>query len=122
MGKSFVIKAFLRCAIQNTPQENFIILVPSRALINQYAIELKSEMGALLETNNYKIVTNSNIAELPINEQCNYVLILTPERLISYISQEKNPSIGFLFVDEAHKLAQTEDARSITTYTSIEKR
>lgn len=122
MGKSFVIKAFLRCAIQNTPPENFIILVPSRALINQYAIELKSEMEALLETNNYKIVTNSNIAELPINEQCNYVLILTPERLISYISQEKNPSIGFLFVDEAHKLAQTEDARSITTYTSIEKR
>ena len=121
MGKSFVIKAFLRCAIQNTPQENFIILVPSRALINQYAIELKSEMGALLETNNYKIATNSNIAELPANEQCNYVLILTPERLISYISQEKNPSIGFLFVDEAHKLAQTEDARSITTYTSIEK-
>lgn len=121
MGKSFVIKAFLRCAIQNTPPENFIILVPSRALINQYAIELKSEMEALLETNNYKIVTNSNIAELPINEQCNYVLILTPERLISYISQEKNPSIGFLFVDEAHKLAQTEDARSITTYTSIEK-
>lgn len=121
MGKSFVIKAFLRCAIQNTPQENFIILVPSRALINQYTIELKSEMGALLETNNYKIVTNSNIAELPINELCNYVLILTPERLNSYISQEKNPSIGFLFVDEAHKLAQTEDTRSITTYTSIEK-
>lgn len=121
MGKSFVIKAFLRCAIQNTPPENFIILVPSRALINQYAIELKSEMGALLESNSYKIVTNSNIAELPVNEQCNYVLILTPERLISYISQEKNPSIGFLFVDEAHKLAQTEDPRSITTYTSIEK-
>lgn len=121
MGKSFVIKAFLRCEIQNTPPENFIILVPSRALINQYAIELKSEMEALLETNNYKIVTNSNIADLPTNEQCNYVLILTPERLISYISQEKNPSIGFLFVDEAHKLAQTEDTRSITTYTSIEK-
>ena len=121
MGKSFIVKAFLRCAIQNTPPENFIILVPSRALINQYAIELKSEMGSLLEANNYKILTNSNIAELPINEQCNYVLILTPERLISYISQEKNPSIGFLFVDEAHKLAQTEDARSITTYTSIEK-
>lgn len=121
MGKSFIIKAFLRCAIQNTPPENFIILVPSRALINQYAIELKSEMGALLETNSYKIVTNSNITELPVNEQCNYGLILTPERLISYISQEKNPSIGFLFVDEAHKLAQTEDPCSITTYTSIEK-
>ncbi len=121
MGKSFIIKAFLRCAIQNIPPENFIILVPSRALINQYAIELKSEMRALLEANSYKIVTNSNIAELPVNKQCNYVLILTPERLISYISQEKNPSIGFLFVDEAHKLAQTEDPRSITTHTSIEK-
>ena len=89
MGKSFVIKAFLRCAVQNTSPENFIILVPSRALINQYVIELKSEMGALLETNNYKIVSNSNIAELPINEQCNYVLILTPERLISYTYRRK---------------------------------
>lgn len=121
MGKSFVIKAFLRCAVRNTPPENFIVLVPSRALINQYAIELKAEMGALLEAENYKIVTNSNVAELPVGGQCNYILILTPERLISYISQEKNPSIGFLFVDEAHKLAQTEDVRSITTYTSIEK-
>lgn len=121
MGKSFVIKAFLRCAIQNTPPENFIILVPSRALINQYVIELKSEMGTILTANKYKIITNSNLTELPISGKYNYILVLTPERLISYMSQDSNPSAGFLFVDEAHKLAQAEDSRSITTYTSIEK-
>ena len=46
--------------------------------------------------------------------------MLTPERLISYLSQNENPSIGFLFVDEAHKIAQ-DDTRSVTTYVAIEK-
>lgn len=121
MGKSFVIKAFIRKVIQNTPPENLVVLVPSRALINQFAIELKKELGSLLEQCKYRIATNSNITELPTNENNNYILILTPERLISYISQDKNPPLGFLFVDEAHKIAQSDDSRSITTYTSIEK-
>jgi replicative superfamily II helicase len=121
MGKSFIIKAFIRKVMQNRPPENLVVLVPTRALINQFALELKKDMGTLLEQYKYKIATNSNISEFSIEEIINYILVLTPERLISYISQEQNPPIGFLFVDEAHKIAQNEDTRSITTYTSIEK-
>lgn len=121
MGKSFVIKAFIKKVVQNTPPENFIILVPTRALINQYTIELKQEMGVLLEQQHYRIATNSSISGASEGNNYNYILILTPERLISFISQEQNVSIGFLFVDEAHKLAQAEDTRSITTYAAIEK-
>jgi hypothetical protein len=120
MGKSFIIKAFIRKVIQNKPPENLVVLVPTRALINQFALELKKDLGALLEQYKYRIATNSNISEFSTEETINYILVLTPERLISYISQE-NPPIGFLFVDEAHKIAQNEDSRSITTYTSIEK-
>lgn len=120
MGKSFIIKAFIRKVIQNKPPENLVVLVPTRALINQFALELKKDLGVLLEQYKYKIATNSNISEFTTEEYINYILILTPERMISYISQE-NPPIGFLFVDEAHKIAQIEDSRSITTYTSIEK-
>lgn len=120
MGKSFIIKAFIRKVIQNKPPENLVVLVPTRALINQFALELKKDLGTLLEQYKYRIATNSNISEFSTEETINYILALTPERLISYISQE-NPPIGFLFVDEAHKIAQNEDSRSITTYTSIEK-
>lgn len=121
MGKSFIIKAFIRKAIQNKPPENLVVIVPTRALINQFALELKKDLNTLLEQYKYRIATNSNISEFSTEELVNYILILTPERLISYISQEQNPPISFLFVDEAHKIAQTEDSRSITTYTSIEK-
>lgn len=121
MGKSFIIKAFIRKVIQNKPPENLVVLVPTRALINQFALELRKDLGILLEQYKYRIATNSNISEFSTEETINYILVLTPERLISYISQTQNPPIGFLFVDEAHKIAQTEDSRSITTYTSIEK-
>lgn len=120
MGKSFIIKAFLRRIINNKPPENLVIMVPTRALINQFAIEIKQELGKQLEKNNYTIVTNSNVSELLLDGNVNMILILTPERLISYLSQNENPAIGFLFVDEAHKIAQN-DTRSITTYVAIEK-
>lgn len=120
MGKSFIIKAFIRKVVQNKPPENLVVLVPTRALISQFALELKRDLGILLEQYKYRVATNSNISEFSTEEAFNYILVLTPERLISYISQE-NPPLGFLFVDEAHKIAQNEDSRSITTYTSIEK-
>ena len=37
MGKSFIIKAFIRRIIDNKPPENLVIMVPTRALINQFA-------------------------------------------------------------------------------------
>lgn len=120
MGKSFIIKAFIRQIIHNRPPENLVIIVPTRALISQVTLEIKRDLGLQLENNKYKVVTNSNISELIIESNTNLILVLTPERLISYLSQEENPAIGFLFVDEAHKIAQ-EDTRSITTYVAIEK-
>lgn len=121
MGKSFIIKAFIRKVIKNIPPENLVILVPTRALINQFTLDLKSELHDLLDRYKYKIATNSNISDLLTEDVYSYILILTPERLISYLSQKNNPSIGFLFVDEAHKLAQEKDSRSITTYSAIER-
>lgn len=120
MGKSFIIKAFISRIIQNSPPENLVIIVPTRALISQFTIEIKKDLGDQLERNKYKVVTNSNISELILESNTNLILVLTPERLISFLSQSENPTIGFLFVDEAHKIAQ-DDTRSITTYVAIEK-
>lgn len=97
-----------------------VIMVPTRALISQFAVEIKQDLGLQLDKNGYKIITNSSVSELALESNTSLILILTPERLISYLSQDVNPPIGFLFVDEAHKIAQN-DTRSITTYIAIEK-
>ncbi|MEP5601055.1 MAG: DEAD/DEAH box helicase [Algibacter sp.] len=121
MGKSFIIKAFIKKVMRNSPPENLVILVPTRALINQFTLDLKDEIRELSEQYKYRILTNSNVNDFIGDEPNNYILILTPERLISYLSQDNNPPIGFIFVDEAHKLANEKDSRSVTTYTAIEK-
>lgn len=121
MGKSFIIKSFIKKVIKNSPPENIVIIVPTRALINQFFSDLKTELEEQLELYKYKIFINSNVSENLTRERFNYIFILTPERLLSYLSEDKNPPIGFLFVDEAHKLANEKDSRSVTTYSVIEK-
>lgn len=121
MGKSFLIKSFIKKVVKNSPPENIVIIVPTRALINQFSIDLKTELADLLDLYKYKVFINSNVTDILTEEKSNYIFVLTPERLISYLSQDNNPPIGFLFLDEAHKLANNSDSRSITTYTAIEK-
>ena len=120
MGKSFIIKSFIRKVVGNKPPENIVIMVPTRALINQFSIDLNKELKDVLEHYNYTVITNSNASELPSTE-IHYIFVLTPERLLSYLSQKNNPSIAYLFIDEAHKLAAEKDSRAVTAYSAISK-
>lgn len=120
MGKSFIIKSFIRKALSNKPPENLVIMVPTRALINQFALDLNKELEDILKEFNYKIITNSNVTEFSEAISNKYIFVLTPERLISYLSQKDNPSLGFIFVDEAHKIASEKDIRSVTSYIAIQ--
>lgn len=121
MGKSFIIKSFIRKVVGNKPPENVVIMVPTRALINQFSIDLNKELKVILEHYNYAVATNSNVAELPAEHKQHYIFVLTPERLLSYLSQKKNPPFAYLFVDEAHKLAAEKDTRAVTAYSAISK-
>jgi replicative superfamily II helicase len=119
MGKSFIIKSFIRKIIENKPPENIVIMVPTRALINQFSMDINKEMKVSLESYNYVIITNSNLSESYKLEERHYIFVLTPERLLSFLSKKDNPQFAYLFVDEAHKLATDKDTRSITAYTAI---
>ncbi|MDV4129801.1 hypothetical protein CMT25_06555 [Elizabethkingia anophelis] len=121
MGKSFIIKSFIRKVIGNKPPENIVIMVPTRALINQFSIDLNKELKVVLEHYNYTVATNSNVSELSSESQQRYIFVLTPERLLSYLSQKNNPLFAYLFVDEAHKLAADKDTRAVTAYSAISK-
>jgi len=121
MGKSFIIKSFIRKVISNKPPENIVIMVPTRALINQFSIDLNKELKMILDYYNYKVITNSSVPESSLESQHSYIFVLTPERLLSYLSQKSNPSFAYLFVDEAHKLAAEKDVRSVTAYSAVSK-
>lgn len=120
MGKSFIIKTFIRNIIRKDPRENIIILVPTRALINQFALDLKNDLTVDLKNYKYKVITNSNVTELT-EVDFKFIMVLTPERLLSFLANDHQTKVGYLFVDEAHKLAQSKDLRSITSYSAIEK-
>ncbi len=98
-----------------------MVMVPTRALINQFSIDIKNDFKGIFDSHTYRISTNSNIVDYVEDGDTRYVFILTPERLLSYLSRTDNPPLGFLFVDEAHKLTIENDYRSIVAYNAIER-
>jgi len=120
LGKSFIIKKYIKKIIVDS-DSNIVVLVPSKALINQFTSDIKTEFSKLLLEKKYVVLNHGNFVEF--NTNINYIFILTPERLLSLYSKNINISIDFLFCDEAHKLSNDSntDVRSLTGYNAIDK-
>ncbi len=117
LGKSFIINAFIGYLIkEHRGTDNIVILVPSRALINQTVVKLKEEFK--LEEG-YTVLAHPTVPPMFKREGQRYIFIFTPERLISYLSDSNNPKIDYLFVDEAHKTVALKDTRSPLYYHAI---
>ena len=111
MGKTFVIINFIKNKLKENAAENFVIVVPTRALLSEIANKLINELKDYLGVNCHKVITT--MASVQQNEK--FIAVLTPERL--YYSLLKQPEIEFkyLFIDEAHKISD-KDKRSIIYY------
>ena len=115
-GKSFVMDAYIKYLITERPGlDNIVILVPTRALINQVSRRLRKEV-----TNpKYTVLTHPKVPQFFGGESRKYIFVFTPERLVSYFSNLDNPSIQYMFVDEAQKIVQENDSRSPLYYHAI---
>jgi superfamily II DNA/RNA helicase len=119
LGKSFLFESYIKYLIHHRKiKENIVILVPTRALINQVYLKLKKEI-VYSEDLKYKIFCHPVIPEFNRNEDDNYIFIFTPERFLSYIYETKNPPIGYMLIDEAQKITTTNDSRSPLYYNAI---
>lgn len=117
IGKSFIIKAFMHHLIsEHKGTDNIALLVPTRALINQAANQIKTEF---IQHQQYKILTHPIIPGAFKNESNRFIFIFTPERLIAYLSELSNPKIDYLFIDEAHKIVSERDTRSPLYYHAV---
>ena len=104
MGKSFIMRMFLKEDItMKGAQKNYALIVPTKALINEVRRNVIADLGDSLKQCNYRVVTAAS--DIALEEQHNFGLVLTPERLLYLLISRPELQIDYLFIDEAHKLS-----------------
>lgn len=117
MGKSFIMRMFIKQQIQEGFSMNFALLVPTKALINEVSSKIINDLRKLLAEYNYRLVTSAG--SLMLKEKHNFIFILTPERLLYLLISNPSIKIDYLFVDEAHKIS-SKDSRSAFYYKVVD--
>lgn len=115
MGKTFVIMSFIRSKLKTDCKENFVIVVPTRALLSEIANNIISEFKDYLGVDCHKVITNT----ASINANDRFIAVLTPERLYYSLLKQPNIKFHYIFIDEAHKISD-KDKRSVTYYKILE--
>lgn len=103
MGKSFIMRKFIKAQVQTGVKNNYALLVPTKALINEIRSQTINDMKSDLEKYNYRVVTSSG--EIALKEKHNFIFILTPERMLYLLIERPDLKIDYIFIDEAHKLS-----------------
>lgn len=117
LGKSFILKDFLFNAIQkeHLVGRSIVLLVPTKALIAQTARDLRKLLDSVPNVN---VSTHPSLPPILQEMYDRTIFVLTPERLIRYLSSPAR-EIAFLIVDEAHKVVAQNDTRSPLYYHAI---
>lgn len=118
LGKSFVMRAFLKFKVAGDYKSNFAIVVPTKALINEMKNNVvENDLKELLETNHYRVVSSINEEFVDKDNDSNFIFIVTPERL-HYLLNDSKISIDYCFIDESYKISEP-DSRSLYYYQTI---
>lgn len=116
MGKSYIMRMFIKQQILDGVKKNFALVVPTKALINEIKKKVTDDLKDNLHEFRYHIITAAGDAALESKEKNrNYIFIMTPERLLYLLINEKDIHLDYLFIDEAHKLSGA-DKRSAFYY------
>ena len=108
MGKSLIMRTFIKDKIMNGFTGNFAILVPTKALISEISSNIiKYDLQDELSIKKYKVVTSGNSLFFK-QAGLNYIMVMTPERLLYTLISYPKISIDYLFIDEAHKLSEAD--------------
>lgn len=114
LGKSFVLK---NVAIEMLNELNLIVFIlPTKALLDEYLIDFRSII-------NSRKITNINLTKSVSGYKhgVKNILIFTQERYNRFIYERdyEDVFVDALFVDEAHKLADKNNNRSLTLFKVI---
>lgn len=127
MGKSFIMRMFIKDEIMKGAQKNYALIVPTKALINEVRTKVIDDLGGekntekinYLSLHNYTVVTAASDIALEDNSR-NFILVMTPERLLYLLIAKPRFDIDYLFIDEAHKLSG-KNSRAPFYYKMVDK-
>lgn len=117
-GKSFIVTQWIikNLELINNHNVNIAVIVPTRALINQYEKVLVKELNN--DISNVHIETmpfrNSNILG-----KKKVIYIFTQERMSAFLAKNTNIEFKILFIDEAQKIGDNQ--RGVLLETVIER-
>ena len=112
MGKSFIMRMFIKDEIVlQGMSKNYALIVPTKALINEVRSSIINDLGDNLESRNYRVV--SAASDIALEEEHNYIFVLTPERLLYLLISKPEIQIDYLFLDEALQALRKEQSWAI---------
>ena len=117
LGKSYVMRMFIKDRISNGELFNYALIVPTKALINEVTKNLTDDLEDNLHNHDFRIVTSAGAVAL--EEEHNYIFVMTPERLLYLLILMPDINIEYLFIDEAYKISK-EDSRSAFYYKVVD--
>lgn len=117
LGKSYVMRMFIKDRISNGEPFNYAVIVPTKALINEVTKNLTEDLEDDLHNHDFRIVTSAGAVAL--EEEHNYIFVMTPERLLYLLILMPDINIEYLFIDEAYKISK-EDGRSAFYYKVVD--
>lgn len=116
MGKTFLMTTFIKQRIDEGHDGNFAIIVPTKALINELKGEVIREFKNEILEKNYRVISSAN--DLQLEAEHNFILVMTPERLMYFLIKYREIILDYVFFDEAHKISEN-DPRSSFYYKDI---
>lgn len=118
LGKSYVMRVFIKQQVMQNSNDDFAIIVPTKALINETKTKILDDLGQqLMKEKNYKVVVSAN--DMILEQNHHFIYVMTPERFL-YLLNTTNKRVSYLFIDEAHKIS-SKNSRSPFYYDLINK-
>lgn len=117
MGKTFLMRMYIKHLILSKARKNFAVVVPTKALINEVSENIIRDLGENLSANRYRVETVAGSFQNSVDY--NYVFVVTPERLLYLLLGNSQLCIDYLFIDEAYEISEKDD-RSVFYYKVIE--
>lgn len=120
MGKSYVIRQFIIKGIQSGRKDNYAYTIPTKALMNEISNTLMDDIEKCEKgKDNYAVITSPDDLALR-RENCNFIFVMTPERLVNLLRRNISIFINYIFIDEAHILSKENEERGALYYQIVE--
>jgi replicative superfamily II helicase len=111
MGKTFIIKNFIKQKITDENTNAIAIIIPTKALINELEEDLIQDLSDNLLEIGYVIATIPT--QLQILNDTKKILLFTPERILQAINESILPALDYIFIDEAQKVFESDERSPI---------